>query len=84
MPRPLTSSSLRVLSLVARYALYLWSPGSVAVLDNPWRTSVHAGSVQSLVKRGMLEARGEFEAGVTGAGLEELQRNVPIAERHYR
>jgi hypothetical protein len=76
MPRPLTPSSLRVLSLVARYGLYLWSPGSVAVLDNPWRTSVHVGSVLSLVKKGMLEARGEFEGGATLAGLEELHKNV--------
>jgi hypothetical protein len=73
MPRPLTPASVRVLNRVARYGLYLWAPGSVAVLDDRWRSAVHAGSVRGLVERGLVEQRGEFEASVTDAGFTVLK-----------
>lgn len=76
MPRPLTPNSLQVLSRIARDGIYFWSPGSVAILDNPGRNAVHVGSVAGLLKRDLVVGRGEFELVATAAGLQALEHST--------
>lgn len=44
----------------------------MAVVDDPWRSSVHVGSAGALVKQGLLESRVENELRLTTAGAAAL------------
>jgi hypothetical protein len=81
-PKSISGYALWVLAEIHVTGLWVWVRGVSAFLDDPQRTSVHRGTIENLLKAGLLEEDPEeLTLSVSESGRELLEQNPGAVRR---
>lgn len=73
--KPLSPYALRILAEIEVTGLFLYVPGTSALLDDPQKTVVRSNTVANLLRQGLLEDLAGGEPRASAEGIALLDRN---------